>query len=166
MDVAEITDTILGLSLKSEQLGYGHMAARAALMYLLLIVVVRSAKKRFLSNATAFDFILTVMIGAVAARAMTGGAPFFPSMLGVAVMVGIHWIISWGARSSPTFSSLVKGHASLLIRDGKVLERPLANAHISHDDLDEDLREKGVATPSEVKEARLERSGKLSVIKK
>lgn len=165
MDSAEIADKILGLSLKSEQLGYGHMAARAALMYLLLIMVVRSAKKRFLSNATAFDFILTVMIGAVAARAMTGGAPFFPSILGVAVMVGIHWIISWGARRSPTFSSLVKGHASLLVREGKMLEKSLADAHMSHDDLDEDLREKGVNTLSEVKEARLERSGKLSVIK-
>jgi uncharacterized membrane protein YcaP (DUF421 family) len=53
------------------------MAARALLMYLLLVVIVRSAKKRFLSNATAFDFILTVVIGSVAARAMTGGAPFF-----------------------------------------------------------------------------------------
>ena len=142
------------------------MAARAALMYILLIIVVRSAKKRFLSNATAFDFILTVMIGAIAARAMTGGAPFFPSMLGVVVMVCIHWIFSWWARGSAAFSVLIKGHDTLLIKDGEVLEKPLANAHMSRDDLDEDLREKGVSTPREVKEARLERSGKLSVIKK
>src|SRR4051812_23090761 len=166
MAMFEIADSVLGLSLKSEQLGYGHMAARALLMYLLLVLVVRSAKKRFLSNATAFDFILTVMIGAVAARAMTGGAPFFPSLLGVVVMVAIHWIISRGARTSSTFSSLIKGHSSLLISDGKVLEKPLADAHMSRDDLDEDLRDKGVSTPAEVKEARLERSGKLSVIKK
>jgi uncharacterized membrane protein YcaP (DUF421 family) len=166
MNATEFLDNVFGLSLKSEQLGYGHMAARAALMYMLLIVIVRSAKKRFLSNATAFDFILTVMIGSVAARAMTGGAPFFPAMLGVVVMVGIHWIISWSARGSATFSHLVKGHDTLLIKEGEVLEKPLASAHMSHDDLDEDLREKSVSKPSLVKEARLERSGKLSVIKK
>jgi uncharacterized membrane protein YcaP (DUF421 family) len=166
MDIAEIADKILGLSLKSEQLGYGHMAARAALMYLLLIIVVRNAKKRFLSNATAFDFILTVMIGAVAARAMTGGAPFFPSILAIVVMVAIHWLISWGARGSPTFSGLVKGHATVLIRDGKVLEKALADAHMSHDDLEEDLRDKGISAAPEVAEARLERNGKLSVIEK
>ena len=34
------------------------------------------------------------------------------------------------------------------------------------DDLDEVLREHGVASPSEVKEARLERSGKVSAIAK
>jgi len=166
MDLSELLDNVFGLSLKSEQLGYGHMAARAALMYILLIIVVRSAKKRFLSNATAFDFILTIMIGSIAARAMTGGAPFFPSMLGVVVMVCIHWVISWGARGSPTISQLIKGHDTLLIKDGQVLEKPLANAHMSRDDLDEDLREKGISNPGAVKEARLERSGKLSVIKK
>ena len=166
MDLIEFFDNVFGLSLKSEQLGYGHMAARAVLMYILLIVIVRSAKKRFLSNATAFDFILTVMIGSVAARALTGGAPFFPAMLAVVVMVGIHWMISWAGRGSATFSHLIKGHDTLLIKDGRILEKPLANAHMSRDDLEEDLREKGVSHTNDVKEARLERSGKLSVIKK
>jgi uncharacterized membrane protein YcaP (DUF421 family) len=166
MDLAEFFDSIFGLPLKSEQLGYGHMAARAALTYILLIIIVRSAKKRFLGNATAFDFILTVMIGAIAARAMTGGAPFFPAMLGVVVMVAIHWLISLAARGSATFSNLIKGDGTLLVEDGEVLQKPLAREHMSRDDLDEDLREKNVGRVSEVKEARLERSGKLSVIKK
>jgi uncharacterized membrane protein YcaP (DUF421 family) len=37
---------------------------------------------------------------------------------------------------------------------------------MSNADLAEDLRQQGVERPEEVKEARLERSGKLSVIKK
>jgi hypothetical protein len=48
MDVTEFLDNVFGFSLKFEQLGYGHMAARAALIYRLLILVLRSAKKRFL----------------------------------------------------------------------------------------------------------------------
>jgi uncharacterized membrane protein YcaP (DUF421 family) len=162
----EFIDSILGLSLKSEQLSYGHMAARALVMYLLLIVIVRSAKKRFLSNATAFDFILTVMIGAIAARALTGGAPFFPATLAIVVMVIIHWTFSYMARGSATFSGLIKGHSTVVIKDGKPQTEAMKRAHMSRDDLDEDLREKGVTSPSEVKEARLERSGKLSTIKK
>jgi hypothetical protein len=43
--ILEFFDRILGLSVKTEQLGYGHMAARACLMYLALIIIVRSAKK-------------------------------------------------------------------------------------------------------------------------
>jgi uncharacterized membrane protein YcaP (DUF421 family) len=37
---------------------------------------------------------------------------------------------------------------------------------MSSDDLDEDLRERGVGKLQEVKESRLERSGKVSVIRK
>ena len=46
----EWIDAVMGLSLKSEQLGFGHMAARAAMMYIALIVLVRLGKKRFLGG--------------------------------------------------------------------------------------------------------------------
>jgi hypothetical protein len=39
--MADLLDQALGLSLKSEQLGFGHMAARAAVMYVALIVLGR-----------------------------------------------------------------------------------------------------------------------------
>ena len=48
-------------------------------MYVALIVLVRFAKKRLLNQATAFNYILVVLIGAVAGLAMTGGAPYFVS---------------------------------------------------------------------------------------
>jgi uncharacterized membrane protein YcaP (DUF421 family) len=157
---------VLGLSLKSEQLGFGQMAARALLMYVLLLIIVRLGKKRFLGRATAFDVILVIMIGSIAARALTGGAPYFPATLGIVVLVALHWLISLLARGSPIISGLVKGHSTVLVKNGKVLANALADAHISKDDLDEDLREKSVTQLSEVAEARLERSGRLSVIKK
>jgi uncharacterized membrane protein YcaP (DUF421 family) len=160
------TDTLLGLSLRPEQLGFGHMAARALLMYVILIWLVRTAKKRFLSNATAFDFILTVMVGSIAARALTGGAPYFPSMLAMLVLIAMHWLFSLAGREWSWFSHLIKGHTTLLIRDGRIDHAALRDAHMSRDDLDEDLRQQGVTSPEAVAEARLERNGKLSVIKR
>lgn len=142
------------------------MAARALVMYLLLLVIVRIGKKRFLGRATAFDVILVIIVGSISARALTGGAPFFPATLGIVVLVAVHWVISWLARGSPVFSGLVKGHSTVLVKEGKVMRDALAAAHMSRDDLDEDLREKSVGNPAQVREARLERSGRLSTIKK
>jgi uncharacterized membrane protein YcaP (DUF421 family) len=159
-------DHALGLSLKSEQLGFGHMAARAVLMYLALIALVRFAKKRFLGQATAFDYILVVLVGSVAGRAMTGGSPFFASLFALFVLVAMHWLFSAGAQHSPAFGQFIKGQATTIIKDGKADQQAMAKAHMSADDLDEDLREKGVKQSAQVEEARLERSGKLSVIKK
>jgi uncharacterized membrane protein YcaP (DUF421 family) len=162
----EWLDHVLGLSLKSEELGFAHMAARAFVMYLALIVLVRAAKKRFLSNATPFDFILTVMVGAVAARAMTGGAPFFASLVGVMVLVAMHWLFAAMTRRSHGLGVLVKGEPTVLIQDGQVDRRALAAEQMSMHDLEEELRHRGVKDASGVQEARLERNGKLSVVKR
>jgi uncharacterized membrane protein YcaP (DUF421 family) len=165
-EIARAGDALLGLSLKAEDLGFFHMAVRAFLMYLILIAVVRAAKKRFLGQPTAFDMILVIVLGSVAARALTGGSPYFPSVLALLVIVALHWIFSYVARDSRWFSGLIKGHSTLLVAEGRVQQGPLADAHMSRDDLDEDLRQQGVSDPKNVKEARLERSGRLSVIKR
>ena len=162
----DVIDRILGLSLKAEDLGFGHMAARAVVMFIALIILGRLAKKRFLSNATVFDFILAVLIGSVAARAMTGDVPFFASLLGLLVLIAMHWTLSAAIRRSKSLGTLIEGHTNILIKDGVVDRSALDKAHMSMDDLHADLREKGVRHPGEVSEARLERNGKLSVLKK
>ncbi|AMN44201.1 DUF421 domain-containing protein [Rhodoplanes sp. Z2-YC6860] len=163
--ISGVADSVLGLSLKAEELGYGHMAARALLMYVTLIGVIRAAKKRFLGQPTAFDMILVIVLGSIAARALTGGSPFFPSVLGLLVIVAAHWVFSLLARDSRWFSNLIKGHPTRLILDGRIDRNALRAAHMSDDDLDEELRQQGLRDPRAVTEARLERSGKLSVIK-
>jgi uncharacterized membrane protein YcaP (DUF421 family) len=162
----DITDIALGLSLRPQQLELWQICLRAVIVYLAMIMFVRFGKKRFLSRATAFDAILVIVIGSTAARAITGNAPFFATLAAVWVLIAMHWVISYFTESSPTLGSLVKGNTTVLVRNGRVDRQALKDAHMSPDDLDEDLREQGIADPKKVKEARLERSGKLSVIRK
>lgn len=163
----QLIDALLGLSAtRAEELGALQVCLRAVVVYLVLIGYVRFAKKRFLSGASGFDIILVIIIGSTASRAISGTAPFFASLAGTFVLVLAHWIISYVTRGSPLLSYLAKGSDTILIRDGKVDRQALAASHMSDDDLAEDLRQEGVATPAQVKMARLERSGKLSVIRK
>jgi len=159
-------DGLFGLSVKAEELGFGQMAARAVFIYVALIVIVRCGKKRALGGATVFDVILVITIGSIAGRAVTGGTAFFPSVLAVIALIFMHWLFSAIARDSAAFSGWIKGHSTLLVKDGQIDEPHLRRDHMSRDDLDEALREKGIGDPSEVKEARLERSGKVSAVSK
>lgn len=163
--LANVTDALLGLALRPQQLEAWQIGLRAVVVYLAMIVFVRFGKKRFLSRATAFDAILVIVIGSTAARAITGDAPFFETLAAVFVLIALHWLISFVTRSSPALGSLVKGNATVLVRDGKVDRDALLKAHMSSDDLDQDLREQGLDSPAGVKEARLERSGTLSVVR-
>jgi len=160
-------DAVLGLSAtKADELSTLQVCFRAVVVYLVLIGYVRFGKKRFLGEATAFDAVLLITIGSIASRAISGTAPFVTSLAGVFVLVAAHWVISYLTQSSPTLSYLIKGHDTVIIRNGRVNRQALRDAHMSEDDLAEDLRQQGVNNPDEVKEARLERSGKLSVIGK
>jgi uncharacterized membrane protein YcaP (DUF421 family) len=161
------TDALLGLSaVKAEELSTLQVCLRALVVYLVLIGYVRFAKKRFLSQATGFDAILVIVIGSVASRAISGSAPFVPSLAGTFVLVLVHWVISYITQNSALLGYIVKGKDTVLIRNGKIDREALAASHMSEDDLEEDLRQEGIELPTQVKMARLERSGRLSVIRK
>ena len=160
-----LLDVLLGVSAtKAEQLTVFQVCMRAVVVYLALIGYVRFAKKRFLGEATGFDAILVIVIGSIASRGISGTAPFFASLAGTFTLIMFHWLVSYATQSRPRLSFLVKGHDTILIRDGHIDRKALKSAHMSQDDLDEDLRQQGVESARTVKEARLERSGKLSVI--
>jgi uncharacterized membrane protein YcaP (DUF421 family) len=158
---------VLGLSAeRANELTVLQVCARAIVIYLVLIAYARLGKKRFLGEATAFDAILVIMLGSLASRGIAGNAPFQHALASVLVLIAMHWLLSYIAADSPTLSTLMKGTDTILVRKGCVDKDNLRGAHMSDDDLAEDLRQKGIANLDEVEEARLERSGTVSVIKR
>ena len=155
----------LGLAAEDRQLSAVQMALRAVVVYAVTVVVVRLGKKRFMGRATAFDVILGIMLGSIVSRAITGNAPFFPALAAAAVLVAVHWALSGLAFRWPGFGTTFKGRSRVLVRDGEVDWRAMRKAHMSERDLWEDLRGKGVSHLEQVAEARLERSGELSVLR-
>ena len=66
--IAELAETLLGLSAKADDLLLAQVAVRAFLVYSALIVFVRLGKKRFLAQATPLDAILLILIGSIASQ--------------------------------------------------------------------------------------------------
>lgn len=165
--VSSLLEAALGLSAtKAEHLNTLQVCIRAVVVYVTLVAYIRIGKKRFLGRATAFDAVLIIIIGPLASRAISGTAPFVASLAGTLALILLHWLISYITESSPALSYLMKGRDTLIIKNGRVDRHALHDAHMSDDDLAEDLRAKGVTDPTQIKEARLERSGTLSVVKK
>jgi uncharacterized membrane protein YcaP (DUF421 family) len=163
--VGEIVRVALGLGLESRDIGVLQMGMRAAVVYVVTVLMVRLAKKRFMGRATAFDVILGIMVGSIVSRAVTGNAPFLPALAATAVLLAMHWLFSGLALRWHGFGTMVKGKACVLVRKGEVDTDALRAAHMTEHDLWEDLRGKGISRLEQVGEARLERSGNLSVIK-
>ncbi len=160
-EIEGVLRLVLGLGAEAKELTAAQMALRAVVVYVVTVVMVRLGKKRFMGRGTAFDVIL----GSTLSRAITGNAPFFPVLAAGGVLIALHWLFSAIAVRWHGFGPLVKGHPQVLIRDGAIDRRAMRQAHVGERDLWEDLRAKGVSRLEQVAEARLERSGELSVIK-
>ena len=156
----------LGLGLDAKELTVAQMALRAAVVYVVTVAFVRLAKKRFMGRATAFDVILGIMLGSIVSRAVTGNAPFLPALAATATLIAMHWLFSLAAWRWHGFGALVKGRPRVLVRDGEPDRDQMRRAHVTGHDLEEDLRGEGLEGLDKVKEARLERSGKVSVVKR
>ena len=165
MTLGEIWNAVLGLSEEAKDLSALQMAARAVIVYVVAIAIVRLGKKRFMSSATPFDIIVGIVIGSIVSRAITGNAPLAPALAGAAAIMAMHWIFSAIALRWHGFGVLIKGKPRLLIKDGKLDQHGMRVVHMTEHDVHEELREQGIDDLSKVGEARLERDGSLSVIK-
>lgn len=168
--MGEIWETIRGaLALGQEPKSFStlEMSLRAILIYLGGWAILRAGGNRFLGRETAFDIVLGFVLGSMLSRAINGSAPLFVTLAASALLVLLHQVLAWLTYRSHGFGLLLKGRAETLIQDGQVLEEGLRKHQISQGDLEEALRLNGrVADPSQVQEARFERNGDISVLKR
>jgi len=143
-----------------------QVALRAILVYLIGLGLVRLGKSRLIGRLSPVDVLVGFILGSLLARGITGNASLSATMAACAALVGVHWAFTRLAVHWHAFGNLVKGHAHLLVQDGKVLEAAMRQSHISMNDLLEQLRFSGVEDLRHVRLAYKERNGEISVIRR
>lgn len=163
--LGEAFSDVLALGRDVADVGAVAMALRTIVIYMVSLALVRLGSKRLLSDASAFDFIVAIMLGSVMSRAINGSAPFFPTLVSGAVLVGLHWLFAKLAYSTNWFGSIVKGEPTVLIRNGQIQRQGMRQLSLSLRDLQEALRLHGDSPdPTKIELSYLERSGKVSVV--
>ena len=154
------------LGLNAETLNAGHMLARAVIVYVATIFMVRVGEKRFLGKSTAFDVILGIILGSVVSRAINSSTQFFPTLAAGFFLVALHWTFAVIAFRSDRLGTLVKGSTRKLVENGQIRWDEMRKSHISKDDLLGALRLNGSTNDTSVIQAALlERNGDISVQK-
>jgi uncharacterized membrane protein YcaP (DUF421 family) len=165
--LVETVRELLGLGRDIADVDALQMALRTVIIYASAIVIIRLGSKRFLSKATAFDVIVAIMLGSILSRGINGSAPFLPTIVAGAVLVGLHWLLAFLTSRLDWFGPLVKGNPVLLVEDGTIREEGMRRAGLSTRDLEEHLRLRANETDiSNVRLAVLERNGEISVVPK
>jgi uncharacterized membrane protein YcaP (DUF421 family) len=143
-----------------------QMAARTVLIFFYGLVLVRLFGRRMFGKWSALDVIVSLIVGSGLSRALTGSAPLWETLLAMALLMLLHWVLSHGAARFATLSRLFEGTEAVLGRDGGVDGRALKRHAVSGTDLVEALRQSGLDDASQARLIVLEPSGKITVLKK
>ena len=142
--------------------------ARATLVFIYGYLILRLAGRRAFGKWAAVDFIIQIIIGSALARVVTGEATIDGTFAAVALMVGIHFCISWAVAHSEAVSKLVEG-STVVLSEGDRIDQKKRRAHlVSSADLAEALRGAnlgGLEDLAKTRRLHLEPSGKISVVK-
>src|SRR5262245_33446339 len=123
--VGNVLSEVFGGDYPVDPLALHQIAARAAIIYLSGLVIVRIGKSRLISRTTSLDVILGFILGSLLSRGITGHASISGTMLASSVIVAVHWVLTAVACRSHGFGTLFKGNSELVVEDGKIIKAPM-----------------------------------------
>lgn len=138
---------------------------RTLIVYAFLVVVLRVAGKREVGQLSILELIVLLVVSDAVQNSMVGDNT---SLWGGLVAVGTLMVADLTLRNLTDRSRLLKraveGEPRLLIRNGRLFDRAMAEEGIDMDELRAALREHGVRRPTDVELAVLETDGTISVV--
>ncbi len=142
-----------------------NLILRTIVIYLSVLVVMRLMGKREVGQLSTFDLVVAIMIAEIAVFPLEDlSIPIYIGLIPVATLLGAEIFFSYLCLYSRFFRELIEGRPSLIIADGKIMEKEMRRQRYNINDLLGQLREKNVFDISDVQYAILETSGELSVI--
>lgn len=143
------------------------LGGRTIAIYIAAVVMVKLMGKRELGQLSPVDFIVGVIIGSVSAAPMVDlELPLLPTLVPIVVLGTLEIIASLFALKNRKARLLLEDKPTVLISDGKVLTKNMADVRMTMDDLKQELRVQGIVDINQVAEGTLESGGRFSVIKK
>ena len=138
---------------------------RTAVVYVVVLVLLRVAGKRELGQMSAVDLVVILVIANAVQNAMTGGDnSLIGGIIAASTLVAMNLIFGRVTNRIPLLEHLFTSEPTLLIDDGKLIQTHLQRENITREDVEMSAREHGIGDLSDVEAAILERDGSISII--
>jgi uncharacterized membrane protein YcaP (DUF421 family) len=140
-------------------------AARAAAVYVFMLIVIRALGKRTVGNFSAFDLLVALMLGEVVDEIIYGDVRFIQGAVAIVAIAGLAYADSWLAYLHPSMEALFEGKPTIIVRDGRFESTGMRSERMNDKDVMAHLRNEGIHDIREVHLAVVELDGTVSVLK-
>jgi uncharacterized membrane protein YcaP (DUF421 family) len=140
---------------------------RGAVVFVFLFGLMRIIGRRELSSLEPFDLILLIILGDAVQQGLTqDDYSLTGAMLAVGTIAALQVLTSFLNFRFPRLRPLLDGEPTVVLQDGKPIERNLKRERVTLEDLAEEARKQSIAKLDDVAWAVMETSGQISFIKK
>lgn len=144
-----------------------ELVLRSAVVFAVLLLLLRASGKRQVAQLTPFDLILFLIISNGVQNAINAGDN---SLLGgiiiATTLIILNYLMGLATYHSRKLEDLLEGRPEILISNGKLYPDVMRREKITRQELDSALRNAGCESPEQVHLAVLENTGHVSVIPK
>jgi len=142
-----------------------EVAIRTALVYLVLLALLRLAGKREVGQLSVIDLLVLLLIADAVQNAMVGdNDTLLGGVVAAAVLIGLDRVLAIAIDRWKWARKAIEGEPRLLVHDGKVLRKAMHAEGIDEAELRAAIRKHGVEKVEDVRLAVLEADGQISVI--
>jgi len=154
------------LGLNVHDLAWYQMAVRAAVVFVLAMAFIRVAGVRSFGNRASFDVVLSITIGAILSRCITGHYPFFPCLIAAATLALLHRLTAFANHRWAPLRKLIEGQHVTLFEKNQLYKDRQARHCISDEDIQRAMHEENIDDLGKIKSLIYETDGRLAVVKK
>jgi uncharacterized membrane protein YcaP (DUF421 family) len=140
---------------------------RAAIIYFVLLFVLRITTRRVLRAATPMDLVLVFVFGGLGVQAVLGEDRSITAMLlSLATFSLLHVGISAAKRRWPHIGLYTEGAPVVIYREGKWDEKALRTLRIAQRDVMTEVRQNGLKRMDQIEIVIAEHNGGISIVAK
>jgi uncharacterized membrane protein YcaP (DUF421 family) len=147
-----------------------EVVMRTAIIAIVAFIAIRIRGRKQLAQLTLFDILIVIALGSAVGDVMIypeETVSLLRSIAAITTLIVLIYIFEYFiCRAPKKITRIVYGDSTIIIKNGKLVKKNFAKTNLTEDQLKSKLREKNIQYYSEVKIARLEPDGALSVQRK
>lgn len=142
-----------------------ELIARGVVVYVFLLALLRITGKRQVGQLAPFDLVLLLVLSNAVQNSMNAGDnSLVGGLISATTLIGLNYLVGLATYRSKRLESVIEGQPQVLIHNGKLFEKVMARAQLTHHELNAALRRAGCASTEDVHTAILENNGAISVV--
>jgi uncharacterized membrane protein YcaP (DUF421 family) len=140
---------------------------KAAVVYLVLLLVLRVIPRRTGNIMTPFEYILLFLLGGIAMQAVVGDdRSLTNALLGISSIALIHLLIATLKQRFSGLEKIIDGTPVVVFDRGEWQEERMNALRIQQQDVMAAARAQGISKQEEIEHAVIERNGSVSIFPK